>query len=58
MVDENSRPLRSESVAHRVIDGSAYLVDPNTTQVFALNEVASLVWAHCDGQQSLGDIAM
>lgn len=57
MHDTKQRPARSEKVAHRVVDGAAYLVDAETTKLYALNPVATDVWDLCDGQHSVADIA-
>lgn len=54
--DAGSRPrVRADIVTH-ILDDELIVYDPETSQSFALNSTARVVWMLCDGTHTLGDI--
>ncbi len=48
---------RDDVVFQQMPDGSGVLVDPVVNGTYALNATAAEVWALCDGQHTVDDIA-
>jgi hypothetical protein len=52
----NDRPVRSQRVAERSVDGEMVLYDPELKCVHVLNPTAAYVWRMCDGTHAPTDI--
>lgn len=52
----NSRIKRNDSVAWRVIEGEALVVDPESSNIYPLNTVATRVWELLGGEKSCKEI--
>jgi hypothetical protein len=52
---EKTRISRHRNVASRTIDGQEVVIVPSSRKLQMLNEVATRIWALCDGR-SIGDI--
>ena len=50
-------PARARGVASRVIAGEAVVIVPSRSEVHALNESGSAVWALADGTRTRGEIS-
>jgi hypothetical protein len=57
MMEESARPKRASSMAWQTIDGETVLLNLDARQLMGVNEVASRVWALCDGTRTLREIA-
>ncbi len=51
------RPKARDDVVFRQLDEEWVLFDPRDNKMHVLNLTASLVWAHCSGSLTLGEIA-
>lgn len=49
--------MRVDKLPWREIDGRTVIIQPSQGQVHELNPVASLLWSHADGKQSLDKLA-
>ena len=52
----NNYLLRNRDTAHRIIDGVAIIVNPETGKMYTLNEVGTYIWEHADGRHTISDI--
>jgi len=50
-------PLKNDDNPARVIDGEAVIVTPGDSLLHSLNEQATFIWEHADGQHRVADIA-
>jgi hypothetical protein len=57
MSDESSVFGRRDRVMVQQVEGSSVLLDIDSGQYFALNEVGGRVWDLCDGSRSVTNIA-
>ena len=57
MVTLYSRPRRSERALAQRAAETVVLLDPDSGQYYALDEVGAMVWELCDGSRDLGEIA-
>jgi hypothetical protein len=48
-----ARPRPREEIASVVLDGEMVLYDSASQTLHHLNATATLVWLHCDGQQTI-----
>ena len=48
---------RTESLIVKEVDGETLVYDQETEKAHCLNDTAALVWKHCDGNKSIGEIA-
>lgn len=53
----DSRLVRKERIAWRVIEGEAVILGIDQGEVHVLNPVATRIWELIDGQRTLGQIA-
>jgi len=51
------RPLARDDVVFRQLDQEWVVFDPSADRLHALNLTAALVWTHCTGEFSVGEIA-
>lgn len=49
-------PRRREDLAWRVIDGCVVIVDPRSSELHDLSEVATFYWERLDGTRSLEEL--
>ena len=56
MINLNSIPTPTPSIASRIMDGEAVLVHPGRGKVKVLNELGAEVWRRLDGERSVRDI--
>ena len=52
----DSYPLRAPSLASRVLNGEAIVMNPANSTLFTLNETATVIWLAADGTRTLRDI--
>ncbi|MGO9202504.1 MAG: PqqD family protein [Limisphaerales bacterium] len=52
-----TRPRRKERVLKQEAAGTAVLLDVDSGQYYAVNEVGGRVWDLCDGSRTLSEIA-
>ncbi len=57
MSDESSVYGRRDRVMVQQVEGSSVLLDIDSGEYFALNEVGGRVWELCDGSRSAASIA-
>jgi Coenzyme PQQ synthesis protein D (PqqD) len=57
MSDESSVYGRRDRVMVQQVEGSSVLLDIDSGEYFALNEVGGRVWELCDGSRSVASIA-
>jgi len=57
MSDESSTYGRRDRVMVQQVEGSSVLLDIDSGEYFALNEVGGRVWELCDGSRSAASIA-
>lgn len=50
--------VQNEKVAYRVIEGSAVLVNPESSSLYWLNAVATRIWELADGRNSAEQMAL
>lgn len=48
---------RRDRVMSQQVEGEAVLLDIDSGEYYALNEVGGLLWDLCDGSRSVGDLA-
>jgi hypothetical protein len=56
-VDLQARPRQNLDTASRSIDDATYVLDPETSELHAFNEVGGRIWELIDGERSLQDVA-
>ena len=50
------RPKTRSELVFRQLDDEWVVFDPDTEQLHVLNITSSLVWVHCTGEYTVGDI--
>jgi hypothetical protein len=50
--------LQNKSIAYRVVEGEAVLVDPEGSLVLVLNDVGSFIWASCKRRATSKQVAV
>ena len=55
-IKPSDRPVQNGDVAARVIDGVAYLMDPDARELHALNEIGTRIFALVDGRRTVAEI--
>lgn len=56
-MDLGDIPRQNPDNAVREIDGSVFIMNPDTSELHQLNEVGARVWQLCQGDRSVADIA-
>jgi hypothetical protein len=56
-VDLQMRPRQNLDTASRVIDDERYVLNPETSELHAFNEVGARIWDLLNGERSLQDVA-
>ena len=56
-MEMGQRPKTRSDLEQRVVDGESVVLDRQTDKIHQLNETASFIWARCDGEHSVSDIA-
>ena len=50
------RPAQNTDIAMRIIDGTAYLMDPSASDLHALSEVGTRIYELVDGERTVDGI--
>lgn len=56
MISLESKFIKNNDIAWRIIDGAALVVSPKDSLVYPLNEVATRIWELLDGKRTTSDI--
>ena len=56
MISQNSVFWRRDRVIAQQVEGQSVLLDVDSGEYFALNEVGGLVWELCDGSHSVASM--
>jgi len=56
-VDLQAIPRQNEDTASRSIDDAAYVLNPETSELHAFNEVGGRIWDLIDGERTLQAVA-
>jgi Coenzyme PQQ synthesis protein D (PqqD) len=56
VIDQNSVFGRRDRVIAQQVEGQSVLLDVDSGEYFALNEVGGLVWELCDGSHSVASM--
>lgn len=56
MVSLESKFVRNDDIAWRIIDGEALVVSPQNSLIYPLSEVATRVWELLDGKKAILEI--
>jgi hypothetical protein len=57
MIQRNTIVDREDRLAYRVLDGEAFLLTPEDSTLFCLNETGARIWQLIDGGRTAEDIA-
>lgn len=57
MISLESKFVKNDDIAWRIIDGEALVVSPKDSLIYPLNEVATKIWELLDGKRTISDIA-
>ncbi len=57
MIGPESQPRRIDRLVVQQVAGSAVLLNPDSGEYYALDEVGGRVWELCDGTRSVSQIA-
>jgi hypothetical protein len=55
-VDLQATPRQNLDTASRSIDDTAYVLNPETSELHAFNEVGGRIWELIDGERTLQDV--
>ncbi len=50
-------PKKSKKIAHRIIKGEAFALDPSSQTLHSMNITGSRIWELIDGRRSAGKIS-
>ena len=56
-MESQTLPLRRTDVLKQEVSGTLVLLDPDSGQYFALDEVGARIWDLCDGDRTFASIA-
>ena len=57
MRTSNGRPCRSERALSQRAGDTVVLLDPDSGEYYALEDIGALVWELCDGSRDIAEIA-
>ncbi len=57
MINSAYIPLPHTDIVLQDVDGESLILDNSKELIHQLNETATFIWQHCDGKNSLADIA-
>lgn len=57
MIGLDSRPRRNEPILAKQVKDDLILLDPRNGEYYTLDEVGGRIWALCDGERTVSDIA-
>lgn len=57
MIGLESRPRRNEPILAKQVKDDLILLDPRNGEYYTLDEVGGRIWALCDGERTVSDIA-
>lgn len=56
-MSENLKPKQKTNLINQDVDGESLILNNQGAEIHQLNEVASLIWSSCNGQNTLQGIA-